>query len=134
MFFDSLAVITRPGALSRRPETAAVECLLRTMGCRYATLLRCSFKSAQAQTVFCLTLVHFAVSAAFVSQEHWMEVMSLKSASRFTWEWEVAPMQKVRLALCPPAATNLPPFIQLQASISCAPWLNRWACTSQLCA
>ena len=38
VFFDSVAVVTRPGALSRRPETTAVEKLVRTMGYRFLPL------------------------------------------------------------------------------------------------
>lgn len=34
VFFDSAAIITRPGALSRRAEIPAVERLVRTLGCR----------------------------------------------------------------------------------------------------
>jgi dimethylargininase len=34
VFFGSTAVITRPGAVSRRPEIPAAERLVRTLGCR----------------------------------------------------------------------------------------------------
>ena len=35
IFFDSFAVIARPGAITRRPETAAVDRLVRSLGCGY---------------------------------------------------------------------------------------------------
>jgi dimethylargininase len=40
IFFDSVAVIARPGALSRRPETAAADRLVRSLGCRYLNFVR----------------------------------------------------------------------------------------------